>query len=74
MLFCLPFLDRVVLTSKSMALRLICLGGIAYGVLISAVKGYALLTMNRQGWLTRDSSSLGGEGQSAASLTASSHG
>jgi hyaluronan synthase len=40
----------------------------------SAVKGYALLTMNRQGWLTRDSSSLGGEGQSAASLTASSHG
>ncbi len=34
LLFCLPFLYWVVLTSKSMALRLICLGGIAYGVLI----------------------------------------
>lgn len=36
-----------------------------------AVKSYALITMNKQGWLTRDADSLGGEGQSAASLTPS---
>ena len=34
LLFCLPFLYWVVLTSKSIALRLICLAGIAYGILI----------------------------------------
>jgi hyaluronan synthase len=32
------------------------------------VKAYALLTMNRQGWLTRRTDLLGGEGQSASSL------
>lgn len=32
------------------------------------VKGLALLTMNRQGWLTRDSAPVGGEGQGSASL------
>jgi cellulose synthase/poly-beta-1,6-N-acetylglucosamine synthase-like glycosyltransferase len=32
------------------------------------VKAYALLTMNKQGWLTRNANQLGGEGQSAASL------
>jgi len=32
------------------------------------VKTYALVTMNRQGWLTRTSSLVGGEGQSAATL------
>jgi cellulose synthase/poly-beta-1,6-N-acetylglucosamine synthase-like glycosyltransferase len=32
------------------------------------VKSYALLTMNVQGWLTRDASQIGGEGQTAASL------
>lgn len=33
------------------------------------IKLYAFVTMNKQGWLTRTSSSMGGEGQSAASLT-----
>jgi cellulose synthase/poly-beta-1,6-N-acetylglucosamine synthase-like glycosyltransferase len=32
------------------------------------IKAYAFLTMNRQGWLTRSSELLGGEGQSEASL------
>jgi cellulose synthase/poly-beta-1,6-N-acetylglucosamine synthase-like glycosyltransferase len=32
------------------------------------IKSYALVTMNRQGWLTRDTYSVGGEGQAAASL------
>ncbi|SFF45155.1 hyaluronan synthase [Actinacidiphila alni] len=33
------------------------------------IKLYAFLTMNKQGWLTRTSDSVGGEGQNAASLT-----
>jgi N-acetylglucosaminyltransferase len=33
------------------------------------IKLYAFVTMNRQGWLTRTAESLGGEGQSAATLT-----
>lgn len=32
------------------------------------IKTYALLTMNRQGWLTRSVELVGGEGQSAATL------
>jgi hyaluronan synthase len=32
------------------------------------IKTYALITMNKQGWLTRTADSVGGEGQSAASL------
>jgi hyaluronan synthase len=32
------------------------------------IKAYALLTMNKQGWLTRRVDSVGGEGQSAATL------
>ncbi len=32
------------------------------------VKTYAFLTMNSQGWLTRDASHMGGEGQTAATL------
>ena len=32
------------------------------------VKGIALLTMNRQGWLTRNAQAVGGEGQDHASL------
>jgi N-acetylglucosaminyltransferase len=32
------------------------------------VKVYALLTMNKQGWLTRHTDRLGGDGQTAASL------
>lgn len=35
------------------------------------VKSYALLTMNKQGWLTRDDSRTGGEGQGFASLSRS---
>jgi hyaluronan synthase len=34
------------------------------------IKAYALLTMNKQGWLTRTSDSHGGEAQSAATLAA----
>jgi hypothetical protein len=34
------------------------------------IKTYALFTMNRQGWLTRSSALVGGEGQSEASLGA----
>lgn len=34
------------------------------------IKTYALLTMNRQAWLTRDASRTGGEAQDAASLRA----
>lgn len=34
------------------------------------IKAYALITMNKQGWLTRTTTSIGGEGQSAATLTA----
>jgi N-acetylglucosaminyltransferase len=33
------------------------------------IKLYALITMNKQGWLTRTADSMGGEGQSAESLT-----
>jgi N-acetylglucosaminyltransferase len=33
------------------------------------VKLYAFLTMNRQGWLTRHADTIGGDGQSARSLT-----
>jgi hyaluronan synthase len=33
------------------------------------IKLYALVTMNKQGWLTRTSGQIGGEGQSAASLS-----
>lgn len=36
------------------------------------VKTYAIVTMNRQGWLTRHSDLVGGEGQGAASLSAES--
>lgn len=32
------------------------------------VKAFALVTMNRQGWLTRSADSVGGEGQSEASV------
>jgi N-acetylglucosaminyltransferase len=32
------------------------------------IKTYAFFTMNKQGWLTRSADSLGGDGQSAASL------
>ena len=32
------------------------------------LKAYALLTMNKQGWLTRSEGSIGGEGQRASSL------
>ncbi|GAB7049921.1 glycosyltransferase [Catenuloplanes indicus] len=35
------------------------------------IKLYAFVTMNKQGWLTRTSESIGGEGQSAATLLAS---
>ena len=34
------------------------------------IKLYAFFTMNKQGWLTRTADSVGGEGQSAATLTA----
>jgi cellulose synthase/poly-beta-1,6-N-acetylglucosamine synthase-like glycosyltransferase len=33
------------------------------------VKTYAFFTMNKQGWLTRSADTIGGEGQSEASLT-----
>ncbi|MFC4034408.1 glycosyltransferase family 2 protein [Streptomyces polygonati] len=33
------------------------------------IKLYAFVTMNKQGWLTRTSTSMGGEGQTAASLS-----
>ncbi|GAA0463818.1 hypothetical protein Aca07nite_60020 [Actinoplanes capillaceus] len=33
------------------------------------IKVYAFLTMNKQGWLTRTTDSIGGEGQNAAALT-----
>jgi hyaluronan synthase len=32
------------------------------------IKAYALITMNKQGWLTRSADQIGGEGQSMASL------
>lgn len=32
------------------------------------VKAYAIVTMNKQGWLTRTADSVGGEGQSASTL------
>ncbi|GAA2262518.1 hypothetical protein GCM10010232_62730 [Streptomyces amakusaensis] len=38
------------------------------------IKLYAFLTMNKQGWLTRNSTSIGGEGQDSASLTNSGSG
>ena len=38
-------------------------------ILISLpIKAYAFVTMNKQGWLTRSADTVGGEGQSAASL------
>jgi cellulose synthase/poly-beta-1,6-N-acetylglucosamine synthase-like glycosyltransferase len=33
------------------------------------IKAYALVTMNKQGWLTRTADSIGGEGQSESSLS-----
>jgi hyaluronan synthase len=35
------------------------------------IKTYALVTMNKQGWLTRRADLVGGEGQDESSLTAS---
>lgn len=35
------------------------------------IKLYAFITMNKQGWLTRSSTSVGGEGQTASTLNAS---
>jgi hyaluronan synthase len=37
------------------------------------IKLYAFVTMNKQGWLTRTSDQIGGEGQNAASLAAPRH-
>jgi hyaluronan synthase len=37
-------------------------------VIAMPVKTFAILTMNRQGWLTRRSDLIGAEGQSSASL------
>jgi hyaluronan synthase len=36
------------------------------------IKAYAIVTMNKQGWLTRRQDAVGGEGQSAATLDAGS--
>jgi hyaluronan synthase len=36
------------------------------------IKAYALITMNKQGWLTRNAAQIGGDGQSAATLVAAS--
>ncbi len=36
------------------------------------IKAYAILTMNKQGWLTRTTESLGGEGQNATTLAQAS--
>jgi hypothetical protein len=33
------------------------------------VKTYALLTMNKQGWLTRSENQIGGAGQNASTLS-----
>jgi N-acetylglucosaminyltransferase len=33
------------------------------------IKLFAFITMNKQGWLTRTSDQIGGEGQSASTLT-----
>jgi N-acetylglucosaminyltransferase len=43
---------------------------VAVAVIVVAlpVKTWALLTMNRHGWLTREHDRLGGEGQDQASL------
>ncbi|SFD16670.1 glycosyltransferase family 2 protein [Streptomyces aidingensis] len=38
------------------------------------IKLYAFITMNKQGWLTRSSTSVGGEGQTAATLTGTGSG
>ncbi|MFG6403524.1 glycosyltransferase [Microbacterium sp. P04] len=35
------------------------------------IKAYALVTMNKQGWLTRQADQIGGEGQKASSLESS---
>jgi N-acetylglucosaminyltransferase len=40
---------------------------VAIGVALP-IKLYALVTMNRQGWLTRSGDRIGGEAQSEASL------
>lgn len=34
------------------------------------IKAYAIVTMNKQGWLTRSATSMGGEGQTAATIAA----
>jgi N-acetylglucosaminyltransferase len=34
------------------------------------IKTYAFVTMNKQGWLTRSATTIGGEGQTAATLSA----
>jgi len=38
------------------------------------IKLFALCTMNTQGWLTRSADSVGGEGQSEATLTPATEG
>jgi N-acetylglucosaminyltransferase len=44
---------------------------LAFAVILVAlpIKTYAFLTMNKQGWLTRHADSIGGDGQTAATLT-----
>jgi hyaluronan synthase len=44
---------------------------LAFAVILVAlpIKTYALVTMNKQGWLTRHADSIGGDGQTASTLT-----
>lgn len=52
--------------------RLLMLPVVAAIVILVAlpIKFYAFLTMNKQGWLTRSKNSIGGEGQTAATVCA----
>jgi N-acetylglucosaminyltransferase len=55
---------------KRHPLDLLILPFLALAVIIVAlpIKTYAFFTMNKQGWLTRSADTIGGEGQTAASL------
>ncbi len=57
---------------KRNPLDLFLLPLLALAVILVAlpIKTYAFITMNKQGWLTRHADSIGGDGQTASTLTA----
>jgi hyaluronan synthase len=57
------------LRSRPSDLLLLPLVALAITFVALPIKTYAFVTMNKQGWLTRNANQIGGDGQNAASLS-----